>query len=138
MKKLALILLSTIIFASNKKFDEIKEVKPDFESYQKINNSYYRDKNYIYYNGDIQYMVDPDSFEVLNGLYSKDKNGVYIPRNSIKERKTVIYYLSKLDNIDIQTFITYENENEIGKITYDAEDKNNYYLYGSIVKNKKK
>ena len=79
---------------------------------------------------------DLNSFELLNGSYSKDKNGVYIPQGQIKERKNVIYYLARLNNIDIQTFITYESNKEINGIIYDAEDKNYYYYQGKIVKNK--
>lgn len=136
MKKILFILLSTIIFSFNNKSGEIKKIEPDFESYEKINSSYYKDKDYIYYNGDRQYLIDRNSFELLNGSYSKDKNGVYVPKSQIRERKTVIYYLSRLNNVDIQTFKTYENRKEIDGIVYDAEDKNYCYYHGNIVKKK--
>ena len=133
MKKVIFILLSTIIFSGNNKLGGIKKAEPDFGSYEKINGSYYKDSNYIYYNGDRQYLIDLNSFELLNSSYSKDKNGIYIPRGQIKERKTVIYYLARLKNTDIQTFITYESNKEINRIIYDAEDKNYYYYRGNIV-----
>ena len=136
MKKVLFILLSTIIFSFSSKLGEIKKEEPDFQSYEKINGSYYKDKNYIYYNGDRQYLVDLNSFEILNGVYSKDKNGIYTPKSQIREKKTVIYYLSRLNNVDVQTFITYESNKEIDGIIYDAEDKNYYYHFGSIVKKK--
>lgn len=136
MKKVIFILLSTIIFSGSNKLGETKRIEPDFKSYEKISGSYYKDSNYIYYNGDRQYLIDLNSFELLNGSYSKDKNGIYIPQRQIKERKTVIYYLSRLNNIDVQTFITHESNKEINRIIYDAEDKNYYYYCGNIVNKK--
>jgi hypothetical protein len=135
MKKILFILMGTIVFSFSNKIGEKTEIKPDFATYVKISGSYFKDKNYIYYNGDRQY-VDIHSFEVLEGPYSKDKNGIYVPRSIIKEKKTVIFYLSKLNNADIPTFITYESNREIEGVIYNAEDKNYYYYYGNIVKKK--
>ena len=84
MKKIIFILLSTIIFSGSNKLGETKRIEPDFKSYEKISGSYYKDSNYIYYNGDRQYLIDLNSFELLNGSYSKDKNGIYIPQRQIK------------------------------------------------------
>ena len=71
MKKVIFILLSTIIFSGSNKLGETKRIEPDFKSYEKISGSYYKDSNYIYYNGDRQYLIDLNSFGSMSILWTK-------------------------------------------------------------------
>ena len=87
-------------------------------------NSYFgKDKNNIYYKGDILEKIDRNSFKVLNESYDnsiiKDKNGIYIltKESSIK----TIKINKNIKNIDFNSF------EEITNYPYVFKDKNAVY-----------
>jgi hypothetical protein len=81
---------------------------------------------------------------------SKDDTSYDIRYNSIccdrsygvleKKGKEKIYYLGRgpilVEKADLKTFKAYDGFKEIDGKIYDAEDKNNYYKGGKIVKKK--
>ncbi len=74
----------------------------DTATFQKLNSSFYKDKNHVYryygmaYGGSFSVFpeADPQTFEVLSGCYAKDKNHIYESRQGI------------LDSVDYTTFRT--------------------------------
>lgn len=84
----------------------------DFDSIKIINNDYVKDKNYVYYRGNILENSDPDTFELISNIHAKDKNAVYY-RGKIIELADPITF--------IETF------NDRGK------DKNNYFINGKVI-----
>ena len=84
---------------------------------------YIMDKNGIYYQENFNKYkkienIDISSFEILDSHYSKDKDTVYCKDIILKEA-------------DVKSFKIIENN-----FTFDAEDKNNYYQVGKMVKKK--
>ncbi|GAB3951291.1 hypothetical protein GCM10028805_31120 [Spirosoma harenae] len=59
-------------------------VKPaDAETFTAINTEYGKDKNHVYYIGQIIPNADPATFTYLDGAYAKDKNNGYSQENLI-------------------------------------------------------
>lgn len=75
----------------------------DVETFLPLNNSYARDKNFIYQKSygypQIIHNVDHETFTPLSGVYSKDKTHVY-------------YYQNILKNADPLTFQVIKNEKD--------------------------
>ena len=89
---------------------------------ERIPSNYTKDKNAVYY-ANVKLEADIDSFIALENYYGKDKNVVFFEDH-------------KLEYIDVKTFVSYEESRIINGISYNAEDKNNYYSFGKIVKKK--
>ena len=89
---------------------------------ERIPSNYTKDKNAVYY-ANVKLEADIDSFIALENYYGKDKNVVFFEDH-------------KLKYIDVKTFVSYEESRIINGISYNAEDKNNYYSFGKIVKKK--
>lgn len=99
------------------------------ESFQELDFTYSKDKNFVYKNGEKIIDADPDSFQMLNADYSKDKNHTF-------------YLTDKIDGADVATFkadawINEDGRFDITKI-YIAEDQNHIYKYGKIAISKNK
>lgn len=80
---------------------------------------YAKDKNYVYFSGEIMADADPSTFELLSSEYSlfayaKDKNRVY-------------YFGKALTSADLSTFTIISSSGEY------AKDKDNVYYSGDIV-----
>ena len=89
---------------------------------KRIPSNYTKDKNAVYY-ANVKLEADIDSFIALENYYGKDKNVVFFEDH-------------KLEYIDVETFISYKESKTINGISYNSEDKNNYYSFGEIVKKK--
>ena len=89
---------------------------------ERIPSNYTKDKNAVYY-ANVKLEADIDSFIALENYYGKDKIVVFFEDH-------------KLEYIDVKTFVSYEESRIINGISYNAEDKNNYYSFGKIVKKK--
>lgn len=141
MKKIILfIIISVLSFSSYYKiennkvyFEDILIKNADIKTFDILNNFLYaKYKNNVYYLGYILEEADAGTFEVLHNAYAKDKNNVYFYSISITSNPIGIIKKSA----DSNTFITYEEDKTINGIFYNAEDKNNYYSEGAIVKEK--
>ena len=114
---------TNIYYNKNGKLKKIEDV--NFKSFAILEeNSYFgKDKNNIYYKGDILEKIDRNSFKVLNESYDnsiiKDKNGIYIltKESSIK----TIKINKNIKNIDFNSF------EEITNYPYVFKDKNAVY-----------
>ena len=114
---------TNIYYNKNGKLKKIEDV--NFKSFAILEeNSYFgKDKNNIYYKGDILEKIDRNSFKVLNESYDnsiiKDKNGIYIltKESSIKTIKID----KNINNIDFNSF------EEITNYPYVFKDKNTVY-----------
>lgn len=114
---------TNIYYNKNGKLKKIEDV--NFKSFAILEeNSYFgKDKNNIYYKGDILEKIDKNSFKVLNESYDnsiiKDKNGIYIltKESSIK----TIKINKNIKNIDFNSF------EEITNYPYVFKDKNAVY-----------
>lgn len=95
----------------------------DPNTFEILNTLYSKDKNYVYFIDEELVDSDTKTFEIINNFYSKDKKNVY-------------YLKYKLLNSDPSTFKVYDNSIKKEEIYYEAEDKNNYYQDGIIVKRK--
>lgn len=75
-----------------------------------------------------EYNIENNNIKAVDKLYAK-----------LKE-KDDIYFMGEapvlLTGADLKTFKAYKKLQKKDKIEYDAEDKNYYYLYGKIVRNK--
>ncbi len=90
----------------------------DFSKFACLGNGYSRDEKSVYI---LDYKIrgaDPKTFKYITGVYTKDKNNIFYADRKIKK-------------VDFETFKGYD-----GFKIYDAEDKNNYYKGGKIVKKK--
>ncbi|WP_435308999.1 hypothetical protein [Sebaldella termitidis] len=124
MKKILLfILLNVLVFSSNKL--EIKGI--NLESYKSYENFHERDTSYYIYEvvGETVYFT-----------YSHICGNISNRHGAASSCGTVIGSGSPLSAADGKSFKHYEEEQEIDGIIYDAEDKNNYYYHGSVVKKK--
>ena len=79
---------------------------------------------------------DVVSYDIQNNTICCDRSyGVLIKDNEEK-----IYFLGEaavlVEKADLKTFKAYDGFKKIDDINYDAEDKNNYYRVGKIVKKK--
>ena len=114
---------TNIYYNKNGKLKKIEDI--NFKSFAILEeNSYFgKDKNNIYYKGDILEKIDRNSFKVLNESYDnsiiKDKNGIYIltKESSIK----TIKINKNIKNIDFNSF------EEITNYPYVFKDKNAVY-----------
>lgn len=132
------------------KFDIIE----DIESFEKINDVYYKDKNGIYYISDIQVhkinIADLGTFIVLNqNDYAKDKNHAYYDGKIIesadpqsfefingkytKDKNHVFYYDEIIFGANPKTFKLVENSFYKNIEAYDGKDNNNIYINGVLV-----
>ena len=109
MKKLMLLILLCVLFLSCKSSNDMnpKNISNDVMSYDIRNNTICCDRSY--------------------GVFRK-------------ENEEKIYFLGEatvlVEKADLKTFKAYDGFKKIDEINYDAEDKNNYYLAGDIVKKK--
>ena len=102
----------------------VKRKDIDKTTFKCLEGGYAKDKNNVYVFPDYKLdEADPNTFEVLSLMYGRDKNQIYFSNN-------------KLSNSDLSTFKAYDKELKTDEIFYDAEDKNNYYQVGKIVKKK--
>ena len=100
---------------------EIKGADP--QTIKILDDGYSIDKNSVYYLENKMENADLKTFEVLNFRYSKDKNNVYFRDEVINEANP-------------GTFRSVDH-GELGDgLHYDAEDKNNFYENGGIIKKK--
>lgn len=103
--------------------EPLKEII-DSATFQKLNTSFYKDKNHVYryygmvYGGSFSIFpeADPATFEVLNKCYAKDKSHIYESRQGI------------LDNVDYKTFRT---KNTLTGCF--AKDRNGYLQWGDRI-----
>ena len=134
-------------------YREIEVKDADYNSFEEIDIYYGKDKNYVYYMGEKIDEIDSNTFKNFSfPFYIMDKNGIYYQENFNKYKK--------IENIDISSFeildshyskdkdtvyckdiILKEADVKSFKIiennfTFDAEDKNNYYQVGKMVKKK--
>lgn len=91
-----------------KTFENIDFENIDFEKF-------FKDKNFIYYNGYKKEFIDKNSFQILSLYFSKDKNKVYLSHSNI---------LKILEWVDSETF-------ELFYWNIFQKDKNFVYFYGS-------
>ena len=138
----------------------------DIKTFELLNDpqeedSYFKDKNNIYFYGRKIKKSDPLTFEFLDDGYSMDKNNVYfrgntyprrsgrtrykkadiktfkvLKKNYAKDKNYVYFGYIVFKNSDPETFIVYETEKKLNNFNYEAEDKNNYYYHGRIMKKK--
>ena len=112
------------IFKNNYYNIIVKRKNLDESTFRCLEGGYAKDKNHVYtFPDDVLDEADPNTFEVLNLMYGRDKNQIYFSNN-------------KLSGSDLNSFKTYNETLKTEEIYYDAEDKNNYYLAGDIVKKK--
>ncbi len=166
-KLILFVLLNITIFSSyeirdNKVYYEGDLLKnADVESFQILSHLYAKDKKNVYSFGEIIYEFDVESFEVCFTLgndptptnYTKDKNSIYYLNVKLeqldldtfialenyygKDKKLVFFEDHLVEYIDTKTFISYRKSQIVDGISYNSEDKNNYYSFGKIVKVKK-
>ena len=86
----------------------------DYISFTVLSQFYAKDKNHVYFFGDILENVDKDTFAVLSGFYAKDNKHIYFGDRIFQ-------------NIDFASFKALNN--------FYAKDKNSVYLSGEKVKN---
>ncbi len=80
----------------------------DYNSFVIVSKYFTKDKNYVFYKGEIMEMVDLESFEYINEFYQKDKN--------------YIYYKGEIIEIaDTESFIVIDN-------AYAKDKRYNYFL----------
>lgn len=125
----------------------------DTSTFTCLDGGYAKDKKNVYSFPDYYVeKADPQTFEVIELMYGKDKSNVYYISNKIKEadpqtfetmdfpysrdKKNVYNGKSKIKEADLNTFISYYGNQTLEGIVYNAEDKNNYYKDGEIVKKK--
>lgn len=73
------------------KGDEVKVEGVDLYTFETIDNTYAKDKNYLYFLGLVVEDVDLNTFEFLDSPFSRDKGHIF-------------YYGKKIENADASTF----------------------------------
>ncbi|CAN5744147.1 hypothetical protein BH11PAT2_BH11PAT2_00920 [soil metagenome] len=99
-----------------------------FEEIDNGKDGYAKDAAHVYAG---QYVIpgaDPATFESLGLDYSKDAHAVYAYIGGANSP-------SEISGADVASFEVIE-QNYTDSTTYDAKDKNHYYLYGEVVKGK--
>ncbi len=102
-------------------FGEIHKggVRYDIQTYTVYEYGYSRDKNHVYYYGDIVENIDSETFKLFGYAYFGDKNGVYYQKNLIPDSDSGTFRLLEYDGIVNGSY---------------GKDKNSVYLYGVLVK----
>lgn len=102
---------NTLVQFQSKNSFELFE--PDSKTFEVINDFYAKDKYTVYYGSVNIIMADPATFELFAGRFSKDKNNVY-------------RYTEIIGNIDSNTVLFFDNQNE-NDLIY-LKDKNGVYI----------
>jgi len=92
----------------------------DLDSFELLDEYFYKDKNNLYHFWDKVEWIDLASFEFI-----RDKNGE--TSYYIKDKNNIFYWENKILGANIETFIFLKWEFLWKK--YDAKDKDNYYKY---------
>ena len=102
----------------------VKRKELDKSTFMCLDGGYAKDRNNVYVFPDYKIEeANPTTFEVLSLMYAKDKKQIYFNKD-------------KLPASDLKTFKAYDADkidSENG-FAYDAEDKNNYYRAGKLIK----
>lgn len=123
------------------------------ESYILLLSSYGKDKDSVYHGTRKLEGTNPETFTPLGIFYGKDGNSVYSFSKKLidldpktfevlddiyaKDKKNIYFMGIKMLNSNPQSFKVYDKIQVIsGGFAYEAEDKNNYYKDGKIVKKK--
>ena len=124
------------------------ESKYDIGTYIVLEYGYSKDKNHVYYFGDITENIDSETFKLFKYAYFTDKNGVYYMKNLIsgsdpetfslleyegiisgnygKDKNSVYFNGKRVEGADAGTFKLIDY--------YYSKDKNHVYYYtGNIV-----
>lgn len=102
----------------------------DLESVKILNDTFFSDKNGVYFVGTFNYYcyfyelasADQNTFQILNDIYEKDENSVYY--NSFYHGGPAI---DKIEGADSATFEVFTEDKDY------AMDKNNIYHQGEII-----
>lgn len=100
----------------------------DAHSFELLTEGFAKDKQSIYFMGHILKNVDSKSFKIINSLYFIDKNHVYYIYSSPGTGKE---FFLIVDKANPKTFYHNPRKSEL----YGADDKNEFYDGGMIIKN---
>lgn len=100
----------------------------DAQNFKLLTEGFASDKQSVYYLGCAVKGVDVNSFKIINSLYFLDKNHVYFIYSPPKNGKD---FFVAVDQADPKTFYHDPRKNEL----YGADDKNEFYNGGIIIKN---
>jgi len=107
-----------LLFDNNVIYDGVRITNADVSSFEVIQYPYSKDKNHVFYHGDVIEKADPKTFSIFKkSYYSKDKNHVFVYGKLLKEA-------------DVATF---GPSNKKHSLLY--KDKNHTYRGDEIIKN---